>query len=104
MEQPKADHCVLYKQKGNVLEAMVILKNDNSIIVASEEFLEVEDDRPKQFRRKARKVLEQLPTIFNSIEFSLRPNGSIKMTQRKKLENLVTPTTENGFCSERALV
>lgn len=91
------------RRKSICWEAIVILQVGDSVIVGSEEILEVEVGRSKAFICKPKTFLEGQPTTVNGVELSLRQNGEITIAQKKKIENPVTSTTEDEFRSQRSL-
>lgn len=86
-----------------MLEAMVILQADKSLIDGSDELLKMEHKGSIADTCKARKWLEELPTTFDGVELPLRWNWLIVMTPTKLIGNLAAPTTKHWFRSQRAL-
>lgn len=77
---------------------------DDSIIVSTEEFLAREEEESKAFRSEPKTHIGITPTMFKGVEFVKIQDGTIKVTQEKKIGELKIPTTEEGFRSHRTLV
>lgn len=84
-----------------MLEAMVILQVDDSVNIGSAVFSEGEYESSNAFITTFSRRLEEQSTTFNSVELSLHQNGAIRMTHTKKIESLLTPTSEMGSVVRR---
>lgn len=99
----RADPCILYRQDERKLVAAVTLQADDSFIVGSDKFLDIEEKESNSFSSKPRRRLHLKPTNFNGFSTSLQSDKIIRITQKKKITKLNIPRTEEGFKSQRGL-
>lgn len=76
---------------------MDVFQADDSIIVGNEQFLDMGEEKSKEFLFKASERLRNVTNTFNGVQLSKISNGGIKMSQESEIEDHKTPTTEERF-------
>lgn len=87
MKRAIIDTCVLIQRNDDELEGL--LQIDDSLMLVSEKFMDLEGETVKQFKTKERATIAETPVQFNGIHIRRDKKNTLLMNQREKLRNWI---------------
>lgn len=95
--------CIMISGNEDGLEGLIALQVDDTVTLVDGNFLQDEEEGPKQFKTKESKTVSNTPMGFNGIRISKDKDGVVYLDQIDKCDVLTIPITQKQFCSKPAM-
>lgn len=103
MNRAREKPCLLIRRPNDKVAGVIALQVDDTLMLATADFLEEEDHAIKRFKTKERVIICDEPTLFNGINTSKGKNNMVAITQEDKIEKEEIRSCRKQFASKRAM-